>query len=80
MANKKRITLMTLLKIAACCVIGWICLIVCIETENIYIFLGLIPTVIIIVLTCLLFNKLNKIIEILQKILDEQEIDVDKNQ
>lgn len=61
----------TLFKITICCIFGWAFLIFCLETGN----TQAIPTVAIlitmIILIFVLFDKLNKIIELLRKIADK---------
>ena len=67
----KRITPIKLFKITACCILGWICFIVCMETNNMALLAGVIPVIIMVVLAYMLFDKLNKIIKLLQEIVDK---------
>lgn len=66
----RRLSFKKLLITILCCILLWACFIICMETKNVQVFTAIISAVIMIVLMCLLFNKLNKIIELLQKIAD----------
>ena len=69
----KRINPIKLLKIISCCVIAWACFIICMETGNAFVFAGIVSGSIAIALMCSLFKKMNKIIELLQIIVDDKE-------
>lgn len=66
----KRINPIKLFKISVCCIAAWACFIICMETDNAFVFAGIVAGVIAVALMCMLFKKLNKIIELLQIIAD----------
>lgn len=67
----KRLRINTFIKILVCCILGWACFIICMETDNTSIMIAAIPTIIFVVLAFKLFEKLNKIIALLQEIADQ---------
>lgn len=66
----KRITPIKLFKIIICCILAWICFIVCVETDNTTLFVALVPVAVMIILAYLLFDKLNRIIKLLQEMVN----------
>lgn len=67
----KQITIKKLFKITISVILGWICFIICMETDNISLLAGIIPVFALIILFYMLFDKLNKIIKLLQEIVDK---------
>lgn len=66
----RKLSFKKLLITILCCILLWVCFIICMETKNIQVFAVIVSASIMIVLMYLLFDKLNKIIKLLQKIAD----------
>ncbi len=68
----KRINPIKLFKISICCIAAWACFTICMETDNAFVFVGIVSGIIAVALVSMLFKKLNKIIELLQIIADDK--------
>ena len=65
---KRKTSLATVFIIAVCVIIGMVIFTVCMETDNVAALITIVPVIVLVVICYMLFNKLNKIIILLQEI------------